>query len=60
MYTGNFNINKMGMLHSWNFDNKCHAYSGVCAQVDGSLGDLWPMRIGQQTEAPLFISDFCR
>ncbi|XKL67356.1 hypothetical protein PGB90_002847 [Kerria lacca] len=59
MYTGNFNINKMGMLHSWNFDNKCHAYSGVCAQVDGSLGDLWPMRIGQQTEAPLFISDFC-
>ena len=60
MYTGKDDINRLGLIHTWNYSANTGSYRGRCSEVHGSPGELWPMNIAQQTEAPLFMSDLCR
>ncbi|XP_065209537.1 protein croquemort-like [Planococcus citri] len=59
MFTGAEDINKLGLVHSWNFKTDSGVYSDHCDQVRGSLGELWPKNSAEKDSVSLFISDFC-
>lgn len=59
MYTGESDMDKLGVLHSWNYSTECNAFRGACDIVNGSDGELWPLNAASQTDLGVFISDFC-
>jgi scavenger receptor class B, member 1 len=61
MFTGETDINKLGVLELWNDKNKTHLYRGACDNVLGTSGELWPP-IPENTKPPLtvFATDVCR
>lgn len=58
-FTGGSDVNKLGLLHSWNYTSQSPAFRGECGKVGGSVGDLWPLNVAQQDNVSLYISDFC-
>lgn len=61
MNTGNSDINKLGVLKSWNGKDEVAGLRGECAKVQGTTGELWPpFPIKDTPDATLFVTDFCR
>lgn len=58
MLTGSKNINDLGMIKEWNFDNISHAYSKSCGAIKGTNGDLWPPLPDNKTVS-VFSPDVC-
>lgn len=61
MFTGENDINKLGVLQLWNDKDKTHLYREDCDRVRGTTGELWPP-IPDGTKPPLtvFATDICR
>lgn len=57
---GGDDVKQTGMVYSWNGANRTEFYSGDCATVRGSTGELWhpDIRVGQPVE--IFATDVCR
>uniref|UniRef100_A0A336LK52 CSON007932 protein n=1 Tax=Culicoides sonorensis TaxID=179676 RepID=A0A336LK52_CULSO len=62
METGKDSIYNVGYLNSWNHKNHTRFYSGRCANVNGTTGELWPpVKSGYvKNDITMFIVDICR
>lgn len=59
MYTGDGDIEKLGLLYTWNYNKTVSFLKGNCSKVDGTTGELWyPTR--HKSSIKLFSSDLCR
>ncbi|KAJ8922773.1 hypothetical protein NQ315_007808 [Exocentrus adspersus] len=58
MYNGGNDINKLGLLTTWNYNDTVSFFKGDCGKVDGTIGELWyPPR--DRSSIKLFASDLC-
>lgn len=60
MDTGATDITKLGMLNEWNYEPETPFYSGGCAHINGTSGEIWPPKLNTDGDLTLFISDICR
>lgn len=59
MYNGKDDIEKLGLLYTWNYNKTVSFLSGNCSKVEGTMGELWyPPR--SKPTIKLFASDLCR
>lgn len=58
MWTGEDDMNKIGVLSEWNYKNKSTIYPDTCSKINGSLGDLWPS-LNNANTASVFAPDAC-
>ncbi|XP_014253015.1 protein croquemort-like [Cimex lectularius] len=65
-YDGVFSINtgmdclyRLGLLEDWNYNTHTDIYSGICGQVSGTLGELWPYDASKKEEIEIFANDIC-
>ncbi|XP_071454600.1 protein croquemort-like isoform X2 [Hetaerina americana] len=59
MDTGRDNIEKLGRLREWNYQNHTDFYEGHCGNIVGSAGELWPP-YRKKDSISMFSSDMCR
>ncbi|XP_066248766.1 protein croquemort [Euwallacea similis] len=58
MYDGGDDLEKLGLITEWNYEHVTSYYSGKCAIVNGSSGELWyPPH--NDDKVPIFSSDMC-
>lgn len=60
MNTGTDDINKLGLLTRWNYKNTTDMYTGNCAKVQGTVGELFPANSATTSDIQLFANDLCR
>lgn len=60
MFTGETDIEKLGVLQLWNSRNTTGLYRGSCDKVKGTTGELWPPIEGQKPPLTVFATDICR
>lgn len=60
MFTGADDMNKLGILDLWDGKNVTEFYSGMCSQVRGTSGELWPPAMNPKVPITFFTTDFCR
>lgn len=59
MNSGIDDINKLGKLKTWNYDDEIPIWDGACANVEGTSGELWyPPRDDKSVK--IFSPDICR
>lgn len=58
MYTGEKNLNMLGIIEKWNNVHKTPYFGEYCNYVNGTSGELWPP-IGKNLSVSLFIPDIC-
>lgn len=59
MYTGENNINLLGIINKWNAVSWTGDYSSYCGVVNGTSGELWPP-VNSYDKVALFAPDLCR
>ena len=42
MYTGRDDINRLGIMDAWNYEQNPPYYDGQCSRITGSTGELFP------------------
>lgn len=60
MYTGSDNSSKMGILHSWNYENETKYYRDECSYVNGTTGELFPSPLSIEDDISVYATDVCR
>lgn len=60
MFTGDDDIEKVGLAHSVNYKTKLNTFNKDCSPSDASLGDLWPEHSAIQPNISLYIPSLCR
>ncbi|KAJ8947537.1 hypothetical protein NQ318_005015 [Aromia moschata] len=58
MYNGADDIEKLGIMTTWNYQNRTQYYRDGCGNIDGTTGELWYPPRGIET-IKLFSSDLC-
>lgn len=59
MFTGTNDIELLGIMDLWNGEPYTKDYSGNCAYVNGTSGELWPP-VDKYDRITIFSSDVCR
>ena len=59
MYTGVDEVNKVGQIHTWSFQNRTH-YQGKCGEIKGSAGGFYPPEQKDTQILELFAHEICR
>ncbi|XP_050549016.1 protein croquemort-like isoform X2 [Daktulosphaira vitifoliae] len=59
MYTGQNDIEKVGIIHSVNYESKLNIFNKDCSYGYGSAGDLWPEHMAAQPNISLYIPNMC-
>uniref|UniRef100_A0A1B6DPX8 Protein croquemort n=1 Tax=Clastoptera arizonana TaxID=38151 RepID=A0A1B6DPX8_9HEMI len=59
MNTGKDDINKLGLLTNWNYKNTTSGFTGDCAKVQGTYGELFPPNSASLRDIKLFANDLC-
>jgi len=60
MFTGKDNIEKVGLVHSVNFNSKLNVFNEDCSASSASAGDLWPEHTAMQPNMSIYIPNLCR
>lgn len=60
MFTGENDIEKVGLVHSVNYNTKLNAYNKDCSYTNASAGDLWPEHTAIQPNMSIYIPSLCR
>lgn len=61
MFTGENDINQLGVLQLWNNQSHTDLYREPCNKVKGTTGELWPpIREGEKPDVSVFATDVCR
>ncbi|XP_058791990.1 protein croquemort-like isoform X2 [Phymastichus coffea] len=58
MLTGSKNINELGMIKEWQFNNRSTYHPKSCGPIKGTNGDLWPPLPDNKTVS-VFSPDVC-
>lgn len=59
MNTGADDINKLGIIRAWNYNENITIWKGSCSRVNGTSGELWyPPRDSETIK--IFSPDLCR
>lgn len=53
-------VEQTGNVRTWNGANRTSVYSGRCAEVHGSTGELWHPNVRLQQPVDIFATDVCR
>lgn len=59
MFSGQTDINKLGIINMWNGVSRTDYYEGSCGDVNGTSGELWPP-VGDDQKVYIFAPDICR
>lgn len=59
MYTGEKDVNQLGIITVWNGMSRTKYYEGHCGDVNGTSGELWPPLEGEE-KVYIFAPDICR
>lgn len=61
MFTGETDINQLGVLQLWNDEDQTDLYRSPCNKIVGTTGELWPpIRKGEKPDRSVFATDVCR
>lgn len=60
MFTGNDNIEKLGLVNSVNYNTKLNKYNKDCSFSNASAGDLWPEHSSIQPNVSIYVPSLCR
>lgn len=61
MFTGENDINQLGVLTQWKFSEDIGLFRGECDKVKGTTGEIWPpIKHGEKPSLSVFASDICR
>lgn len=60
MFTGKDDIEKVGLVHSVNYNSKLNVFNEDCSASNASAGDLWPERTTMQPNMSIYIPNICR
>lgn len=60
MFTGEDDIEKVGLVHSVNHITKLNVFNKDCSLTNASLGDLWPEHTAVQPNMSIYIPSLCR
>lgn len=60
MNTGENDITSLGVINSWNGNNRTRYYRDNCGKVNGTTGELWYPNIDPVKPITLFATDLCR
>uniref|UniRef100_A0A1B6MBF3 Scavenger receptor class B member 1 n=1 Tax=Graphocephala atropunctata TaxID=36148 RepID=A0A1B6MBF3_9HEMI len=59
MHTGQKDIERLGLLTSWNYRTSTGCYPGECGQVKSTIGNVLPLSTFKQLQFTLFNTDIC-
>ena len=59
MFTGEDDINNMGKINTWDFQNRTH-YPGHCGEIRGSANGFFPPYLEQNDTLEIFSHETCR
>ncbi|KAG8270554.1 hypothetical protein J6590_083230 [Homalodisca vitripennis] len=59
MYTGQKDIERLGLLTSWNYETSTGCYPRDCGQVKSTIGNVLPLSTFKQPQFTLFNTDIC-
>ncbi|KAK9507971.1 hypothetical protein O3M35_007726 [Rhynocoris fuscipes] len=60
MDTGENDINNLGILHNWNYNNVTNFFDEPCGMINGSAGELFPPNQTKNQPIEFFTPDLCR
>lgn len=60
MFTGKDNIEKVGLVHSVNYNTTLNVFNNDCSISNASAGDLWPEHAAVQPNISIYIPSICR
>lgn len=60
MFTGQSNIEDVGLIHSVNYKTNLNVFNKDCSVSNASAGDLWPEHAALQPNMSIYIPSFCR
>lgn len=60
MYTGQHNFSRLGTLLKWNHKTRTPYFRGDCQRIEGTSGELWPMKMNATGDITFFVPDICR
>ncbi|XP_069695610.1 protein peste-like [Periplaneta americana] len=58
--TGADDINKVGTVFNWNYENKSSKFEGECGQLYGTTAEMFPPFFSRDTPLRVFIPEVCR
>lgn len=59
MNTGEDNVEKLGLVTAWNYQNRT-VYRGECGKIHGTYGEEFPPNSVYQDQITIFANDLCR
>lgn len=60
MFTGKDDIEKVGLVHSVNYNSKLNVFNEDCSSSSASVGDLWPEHTAMKPNMSIYIPSLCR
>lgn len=60
MFTGENDVESIGLLHSVNYNTKLNVFNKDCNFINASAGDLWPISTTIHPNASIFVPNICR
>lgn len=60
MFTGENDIESVGLVHSVNYTTKLNVFNKDCSYSNASAGDLWPEKTAIHPNMSIFIPSLCR
>jgi hypothetical protein len=58
MHTGTDNLDLLGIMDAWNYEQNPPYYDGKCARITGSTGELFPP-LENVDKVALFAPELC-
>jgi hypothetical protein len=58
--TGENDINNIGLIRSWNYQEETNYFEGECGKLKGSGGDFFTPHITKDQTLRLFSPEMCR
>lgn len=60
MFTGREKIEKIGLVHSVNYNRILNVFNKDCSYSKASLGDIWPEHTSTKPNISMYIPSICR
>ncbi|XP_068142956.1 LOW QUALITY PROTEIN: protein peste-like [Drosophila tropicalis] len=60
VFTGADDIDKLGQMHTWNFNEHTGFFDSYCGMTNGSAGEFQPSQLQPGGSVGLFTPDMCR
>lgn len=60
MFTGQNDVEKIGLVHSVNYNTKLNIFNKDCSYSKASAGDLWPEHTATKPNMSIYVPSLCR